>query len=57
MKELETEISDSYSSSLCYPCPYRPCVGATRKQAYTQEVAENFKGRVVVPEDLEVIEL
>ena len=23
MRELETEISDSYSSSLCYPCPYR----------------------------------
>ena len=30
---------------------------ATRKQAYTKEAAENFKGRIVVPEDLEVIEL
>ena len=30
---------------------------ATRKQAYTQEAAENFKGRIVVPDDLEVIEL
>ena len=30
---------------------------ATRKQAYTQEAAQNFKGRIVVPNDLEVIEL
>lgn len=30
---------------------------ATRKQTYTQEAAENFKGRIVVPDDLEVIEL
>lgn len=30
---------------------------ATRKQAYTQEAAENFKGRIVVPDDLEEIDL
>ena len=30
---------------------------ATRKATYTQEAAENFKGRIVVPDDLEVIEL
>ena len=30
---------------------------ATRKATYTQEVAENFKGRIVVPDDLEGIEL
>lgn len=30
---------------------------ATRKKAYTQEAAENFKGRIVVPDDLEEIEL
>ena len=30
---------------------------ATRKATYTQEVAENFKGRIVVPDDLEEIEL
>lgn len=30
---------------------------ATRKAKYTQEAAENFKGRVVVPDDLEEIEL
>lgn len=30
---------------------------ATRKETYAQEAAENFKGRIVVPDDLEVIEL
>ena len=30
---------------------------ATRKENYTREVAENFKGRIFVPDDLEVIEL
>ena len=30
---------------------------ATRKTAYAQEAALNFKGRIVVPDDLEVIEL
>lgn len=30
---------------------------ATRKQTYTLEAAQNFKGRIVVPDDLEVIEL
>ena len=30
---------------------------ATRKATYTQEAAENFKGRIVVPDDLEEIEL
>ena len=30
---------------------------ATRKKAYTQEAAENFKGRIVVPDDLEEIDL
>ena len=30
---------------------------ATRKQTYTKEAAENFKGRIVVPDDLEEIEL
>lgn len=28
---------------------------ATRKVAYTQEAAEHFKGRIVVPDDLEVV--
>jgi len=30
---------------------------ATRKEKYSQEAAEYFKGRIVVPDDLEVIEL
>lgn len=30
---------------------------ANRKENYTREVAENFKGRIFVPDDLEVIEL
>ena len=30
---------------------------ATRKENYTLEAAENFKGRIFVPDDLEVIEL
>lgn len=30
---------------------------ATRKENYTREVAENFKGRIFVPDDLEVIDL
>ena len=30
---------------------------ATRKENYTREAAENFKGRIFVPDDLEVIEL
>lgn len=30
---------------------------ATRRETYTHEAAENFKGRIVVPDDLEVIEL
>lgn len=30
---------------------------STRKTTYTQEAAKNFKGRIVVPDDLEVIEL
>lgn len=30
---------------------------ATRKATYTQEAAENFKGRIVVPDDFKVIEL
>ena len=30
---------------------------ATRKENYTCEAAENFKGRIFVPDDLEVIEL
>lgn len=29
----------------------------TRRETYTREAAENFKGRIVVPDDLEVIEL
>ena len=29
----------------------------TRRENYTREAAENFKGRIVVPDDLEVIEL
>ena len=29
----------------------------TRKQKYAEEAAQNFKGRIVVPDDLEVIEL
>ena len=28
-----------------------------RKENYTREAAENFKGRIFVPDDLEVIEL
>ena len=28
---------------------------ATRKENYTREAAENFKGRIFVPDDLEVI--
>ena len=30
---------------------------ATRRETYTKEAAENFKGRIIVPDDLEVIEL
>ena len=30
---------------------------ANRKENYTREAAENFKGRIFVPDDLEVIEL
>ena len=30
---------------------------ATRKENYTREAAKNFKGRIFVPDDLEVIEL
>ncbi len=30
---------------------------ATRKQTYAKEAAENFKGKIIVPDDLEVIEL
>lgn len=30
---------------------------ATRRETYTREAAQNFKGRIVVPDDLEVIEL
>ena len=30
---------------------------ATRRETYTEEAARNFKGRIVVPDDLEVIEL
>ena len=30
---------------------------ATRKENYTREAAENFKGRIFVPDDLEMIEL
>ncbi len=30
---------------------------ATRKQTYTKEAAEKFKGRIIVPDDLEVIDL
>ena len=30
---------------------------ATRRANYTREAAENFKGRIVVPDDLDVIEL
>ena len=30
---------------------------ASRKENYTREAAENFKGRIFVPDDLEVIEL
>ncbi len=30
---------------------------ATRKEAYTREAAQHFKGRIEVPDDLEVIEL
>lgn len=30
---------------------------ATRKENYTREAAENFKGRIFVPDDFEVIEL
>lgn len=30
---------------------------ATRRTNYTREAAENFKGRIVVPDDLDVIEL
>ena len=29
----------------------------SRKENYTREAAENFKGRIFVPDDLEVIEL
>lgn len=29
----------------------------TRRETYTKEAAENFKGRIIVPDDLEVIEL
>ena len=30
---------------------------SNRKENYTRETAENFKGRIFVPDDLEVIEL
>lgn len=30
---------------------------ATRKENYTREAAEHFKGKIIVPEDLEVIEM
>ena len=30
---------------------------STRRDTYTREAAQNFKGRIVVPDDLEVIEL
>lgn len=30
---------------------------SNRKENYTREAAENFKGRIFVPDDLEVIEL
>ena len=30
---------------------------STRRDTYTREAAQNFKGRIVVPYDLEVIEL
>ena len=30
---------------------------ATRKQNYTSEAAQNFKGRIIVPDDLEEIEV
>ena len=30
---------------------------ANRKENYTREAAKNFKGRIFVPDDLEVIEL
>ena len=30
---------------------------ATRKQNYTREAAQNFKGRIIVPDDLEEIEV
>ena len=30
---------------------------ANRKENYTRKAAENFKGRIFVPDDLEVIEL
>ena len=30
---------------------------ATRKENYTREADENFKGRIFVPDDLEVIDL
>lgn len=30
---------------------------ATRRETYTAEAAKNFKGRIIVPDDLEVIEL
>ena len=29
----------------------------TRRETYTREAAMNFKGRIIVPDDLEVIEL
>ena len=29
---------------------------STRRDTYTREAAQNFKGRIVVPDDLEVIE-
>ncbi len=29
----------------------------TRRETYTREAAENFKGRIIVPDDLEVIDL
>ena len=30
---------------------------STRKESYTKEAAENFKGKIVVPDDLEEISL
>lgn len=57
-----------FGLSLKYTLRFVPSIGiadyhteektiATRKATYTQEAAENFKGRIVVPDDLEVIEL